>query len=583
MLLHHSDLHKRKLGLSCPFFLAPKPADYAESSSSSKAETPGIRMVTEEDEPSEESSVESLKAAKAASKKGKSTATVKGKKESKVKPKELDYEEIEVEEPQPKSRSRSNSQSQPPATTSNLGRSTRTRTTLSTIAGAPSSDAGPAVEVAPTKASRATRTKKASQVPTTEPIYDNDVFSDPAPAVPIPQTATSKSTRSRANSVLITDTPSSSLGLASHSNPTTAKTTRSRASSVVEESAPTRTGTRSRASSIAEESAPMIPPPTAATGKKVAKTTTLKTKNRVSKMVVEEQVVEQEVVLVEQSESFAEPESSKPKKGRGKSSMASIKSKKAASMVVEHDSPPRAVAPVLEEAEEEEAEEEAVVVAQPKTKTKKKKSGKKTTSSKAASIVIAEDEVEEMEVEPTAPTSKPNSKPKGIVMPLPEDSPRAVLSPTVASPSPRPIKGLPLLGNARSPRPSPSPSSSKPNSFSNSIPNSTTLIPLSISTPYVAPPNPFSFSSSTSDSSGPTSPKLTEEELSMTVGEYYEHQRSIVAEKLRKELRRETEAVERRFEMGFAEAEKVLGAVRESALRGLEKVAKEGREGRSPR
>lgn len=70
-----SDLHKRKAGLKCPFFLASQPADYPahDEPGTPAPDTPGIRMVTNNNsaaESSDESAAERAAVA-AAKKKGK--------------------------------------------------------------------------------------------------------------------------------------------------------------------------------------------------------------------------------------------------------------------------------------------------------------------------------------------------------------------------------------------------------------------------------------------------------------------------------------------------------------------------------
>ncbi|KAL8279578.1 hypothetical protein RQP46_008140 [Phenoliferia psychrophenolica] len=263
------DLHKRKNGLKCPFFLAPQPADYDDSVSTASsapepAGTPGIRMVNTANnsaaESSDESAFEKIKSAPAAGgKKGKAALSRSRSKASVVRP---DVEEDE-DDNDGQGEEEQYSLPQPSAQ-----RATRRGTTLSAIAAAPSSDAGSILDVGggPSKSSRSTR------------------HTSKAPADPTPSLA--KSTRSRANSVTIVDTPSSSLGLfpASPPPPASKTTTRSsRASSVVSASAPTPLPkSRSRASKLVVEPEPenadeeedeyiKPPPPSSATKGRKAK------------------------------------------------------------------------------------------------------------------------------------------------------------------------------------------------------------------------------------------------------------------------------------------------------------------------
>ena len=165
----------------------------------------------------------------------------------------------------------------------------------------------------------------------------------------------------------------------------------------------------------------------------------------------------------------------------------------------------------------------------------------------------------ESEPEP-APIAAPAPKKKGTKKakktdsrPTTADSPRTPLSPRVASPSPRPIRSLPSKVHSRSPK-SPATNPRSPGSPIEPLP------PISVFAPYVAPSNPFGDG---------RVPQPTQEEMEMTVGEWYALIARRTLDQAEREMGKESDRLENRFEMGW----EVLLGMRDDARKVAEREA----------
>lgn len=263
----------------------------------------------------------------------------------------------------------------------------------------------------------------------------------------------------------------------------------------------------------------------------------------------------------------------KSSKGKGKSARAG---KKAAPKVVQEEEEPIEEEPIEEEQEQEDAMEEddpapAPVPAKKVSRAKSSAASRSRSTKSKAAVVVAEDAPDEEEQEAGTEMEeaarlanqfldaeqsivvekevgkKATAASKKVSPPL-SVATGGPLTPTVASPSPRPIRSLPSKVN------SPSTSAGlKPPSSSRPLPT-THSAPPSLTAPYTAPATLFPSTSSL--------PPLTPSELALTVGEYYASQSRFVYSTTEAAMKREYELLEARIDSGRRELESMLAAAR---------------------